>query len=148
MDLTLISSTTLMYWFMVGCVSENDLLYLDYLVTCEELNCANYATCVDIDRQPTCQCPKKSECPTKQNAVCGSDGKAYLNDCYMKVSSCEARQMITVKNRGVCGKLSTLVIKTLRRSMQMGVSPFEKMFVPYVLNLKHCCYNCTWPKPI
>ena len=86
-----------------GCVLKTIKSF--YLATCEEIECDNYATCVTIDSQPKCQCPKKSECSTfvQANAVCGSDGIVYRNECYMKASSCEAGLLITVRNKGVCG---------------------------------------------
>ena len=75
--------------------------------TCADIKCANYAKCVTINRQPTCQCPKESDCITKKLAsVCGSDGVVYDNECYMEVTSCEAGQLITKKNDGICGMLN------------------------------------------
>lgn len=77
-----------------------------YLATCEELSCANYATCVVINSRPTCQCPRASNCSSKRDPVCGSDGMVYLSECHMRVASCEAGLLITVNNKGVCGMLN------------------------------------------
>lgn len=75
--------------------------------TCADIECENYAKCVTINRQPTCQCPRESDCASKKLAsVCGSDGTVYDNECYMEVTSCEAGQLITKKNDGVCGMLN------------------------------------------
>lgn len=86
------------------------ICFFVYLVTCADITCENYAQCVTINRQPTCQCPRESKCPTEVAALCGSDGLVYDNECYMKVSSCEAGKMITKKNDGVCGMFNVQVV--------------------------------------
>ena len=77
------------------------------LATCADIKCDNYAKCVTTDRQPTCQCPKESDCAKKNLAsVCGSDGEVYDNECYMQVTSCLAGQLIAKENDGICGMLN------------------------------------------
>lgn len=120
-------------WFIVSRISENDLLYLFNLATCEEISCDNYAKCVTIDRQPKCQCPKDSDCSKKRDAVCGSDGMVYLNECYMRVSSCEAGVLVTVTNKGVCGKLINFA--TMNYSVH-GVCIFFMILL--FSSLQHC----------
>ncbi|XP_076472604.1 agrin-like [Babylonia areolata] len=47
-----------------------------------------------------CVCPIL--CPTTRDAVCGSDGRSYINECEMRKSACAQRRDIVVAQMGDC----------------------------------------------
>ena len=57
-----------------------------------------------MDGVAECVCPKIKKCPAKIKAVCGTNGKSYINGCRMKVDSCKKKKKILVAKEGVCGK--------------------------------------------
>ena len=79
---------------------------------CSTVHCQRYAECVSTDNATgVCVCPH--ECPYQRSSVCGSDGKTYINDCHLRVSSCRRKANVSVRYAGECNKwrlLSTLII--------------------------------------
>ena len=47
----------------------------------------------------SCRCP---DCTDDQQAVCGSDGTTYTNECFLRKQSCERQAMISVVHEGHC----------------------------------------------
>lgn len=47
----------------------------------------------------SCRCP---DCTDDQQAVCGSDGTTYTNECFLRKQSCERQAMISVLHEGHC----------------------------------------------
>ncbi|ESN91329.1 hypothetical protein HELRODRAFT_70359, partial [Helobdella robusta] len=45
--------------------------------------------------------------------VCGSDGRSYKNECYLKKQACEMQQNIHIKFQGPCGKQLIIFFETL-----------------------------------
>ena len=64
-----------------------------------------YAICLYKEGgSPTCHCDR--ECNKALDPICGSDGKTYSNDCFMKKHSCLMDTRITAAYKGECrGKL-------------------------------------------
>lgn len=43
-----------------------------------------------------------TNCPTNNSPVCGSDGKTYANECFMRAESCIERTFVTKSYDGAC----------------------------------------------
>ena len=64
-----------------------------------------YAECHESpDGRPSCECPKRVDCPADLKPICGSDGQTYVNHCIMKVQACERRKNVTKTTDGTCGE--------------------------------------------
>ena len=70
---------------------------------CSTVHCQRYAECVSTDNATgVCVCPR--ECPYQRSPVCGSDGKTYINDCHLKITSCRRKANVSVRYAGECSK--------------------------------------------
>lgn len=70
---------------------------------CSGVKCPFYATCrLKEDGTPYCACPVS--CPENYRPVCGSDGKSYLNECFLRSHSCLLQKRITVQYNDHCSK--------------------------------------------
>ncbi|XP_064483526.1 agrin-like isoform X2 [Ornithodoros turicata] len=64
--------------------------------SCRGVECRYGATC----QNGVCVCP---DCDEAQDAVCGSDGRTYPSECFLRRAACEqAREDLTVLTRGDC----------------------------------------------
>ncbi len=71
---------------------------------CSRVKCPFYGTCrVKEDGTPHCACP--ISCLDNYRPVCGSDGKSYLNECFLRSNACFLQKRITVLYNGLCSKL-------------------------------------------
>lgn len=50
-----------------------------------------------------CKCIEIKDCAKENDPVCGTDGKTYLNECFMKAMSCEKNASVGLRHRGRCG---------------------------------------------
>jgi hypothetical protein len=70
------------------------------------VKCLHAAVCkVNADDSISCSCPSVHDCPSAQNVICASDGKSYLDECYLKAEICRTRKGIKIVHGGRCGKL-------------------------------------------
>lgn len=78
------------------------------------MTCPKDHNCVvNAQGKAECECPK--QCPSLGEAVCGSDGRTYENECKARQESCEKKKGLTIK-RGSCGKLTVQHIKFIKLS--------------------------------
>jgi len=72
-------------------------------VQCQSVVCSFGSVCtIDVQTKiPFCQC--LSSCTEEYDPVCGSDGISYSNVCKMRKESCERKQKIEIKYKGLCG---------------------------------------------
>lgn len=71
--------------------------------TCATKKCSLYSKCVvDNQGKAKCKCPDERNCPQVADAVCGSDGETYLNDCVMKARSCKKGKLVEKAKDGAC----------------------------------------------
>ena len=52
------------------------------------------------------QCRTWAPCPLTPQEVCGTDGKTYTNDCFLRKQTCLSGGLTKLKYRGPCGKLT------------------------------------------
>jgi hypothetical protein len=71
---------------------------------CEKRFCAFGASChVDASGEARCRCPE--HCPQhQQQPVCGSDGRSYINECVLRMTSCQRQEHLRVTHHGECGE--------------------------------------------
>uniref|UniRef100_T1L3L3 Agrin n=1 Tax=Tetranychus urticae TaxID=32264 RepID=T1L3L3_TETUR len=77
---------------------------------CDNVHCQFYSNC-DITEtgEVSCHCPKN--CSQEKDPVCGSDGLNYLNECQLRLTSCQQRQYITVTSKVQCDLCSNVHCK-------------------------------------
>lgn len=69
---------------------------------CEGVQCPIAQICqLDESRNPICRC--NAICPYELNPVCGSNGKTYTNECFLRVEGCKARKSLRIMYSGECG---------------------------------------------
>lgn len=70
---------------------------------CSGVKCPFYGTCqLKDDKTQYCACT--SSCHDIYKPVCGSDGKSYLNECFLRRHACATEKQISVKYSGLCSK--------------------------------------------
>ncbi|XP_065060391.1 follistatin-like isoform X2 [Rhopilema esculentum] len=71
--------------------------------SCSKLTCEEGMACrLSADGLPLCYC--QTDCSTyKHGPVCGSDGRTYKSECYMRKRSC-GQHRLDVEYRGTCKK--------------------------------------------
>ena len=72
---------------------------------CAEVQCKEPKLCkADSQGNAECVCPDERDCPMTVHAVCGSDGKTYLNECVMKAKACLREMPVYIVMDGYCGE--------------------------------------------
>ncbi|EFP07680.1 CRE-AGR-1 protein [Caenorhabditis remanei] len=73
---------------------------------CHGHKCPNGQTCqLGIDRRPECRCSE--QCSMNSAHVCGTDGKTYLNECFLKLAACKEQKDIIIWKRGNCDEVGS-----------------------------------------
>ncbi|CAH8668048.1 unnamed protein product [Heterobilharzia americana] len=68
---------------------------------CQTKQCKYYAICqLSAFGEPQCICP--TDCLYVRKPVCGTDGKTYENECFLKVKSCADQREVHVAQEGYC----------------------------------------------
>ncbi|RWS26768.1 agrin-like protein [Leptotrombidium deliense] len=73
---------------------------------CHNFPCSEKQVCkLDENRNAVCEC-HKYECSLQQEnvTVCASNGKTYLNDCFLKQEACKTNTNIAIVAFGNCDK--------------------------------------------
>eukprot|EP00794_Sanderia_malayensis_P014925 gene14925-16467_t len=84
---------------LVHCQMKPDL--------CQAVQCPYYASCRNLDNGFKCECP--TNCPKTHQAVCGTDGRSYSNECELQRHSCLVKKWIYVKSLGSCGEFILMI---------------------------------------
>lgn len=70
---------------------------------CAQTNCRFYSKCVERPNgQAVCIC--NDSCNLSLDPVCGSNGRTYINECFLRADACKKRQGIVVLQRGACSE--------------------------------------------
>lgn len=106
---------------------------------CSRVKCPFYGTCrVKEDGTPYCACP--ISCLDNYRPVCGSDGKSYLNECFLRSNACFLRKRITVVYSGLCSKLVCLLSISFIVDLE---------FNPFIISNKHNFFwRMKWPSAL
>ena len=101
-------------------------MHCDYVLEdhCLQKDCSNvpYSVCQVSNGSPICTCP--SNCPTFKEQVCGSNRKAYDNECKLRQFSCQQKTLITVASQGECRKFNDLDLYVALKLMAPSVTSF------------------------
>jgi coxsackievirus/adenovirus receptor len=82
-----------------------EFLLRSFLDPCAAVRCSFYGQCfANVDDSHSCDCPDLNSCARDQDPVCGTNGRTYINACFMKVFSCRNNVEVNVKHQGACGK--------------------------------------------
>uniref|UniRef100_A0A4W3K2I2 Transmembrane protein with EGF like and two follistatin like domains 1 n=1 Tax=Callorhinchus milii TaxID=7868 RepID=A0A4W3K2I2_CALMI len=67
---------------------------------CDETTCRYAGVCTEVGDDLTCSC--QFQCHTNYIPVCGSNGDAYQNECFLRLAACKYQKEITVITDGPC----------------------------------------------
>ncbi|XP_023932250.1 agrin-like isoform X3 [Lingula anatina] len=86
-----------------ACRNQSDLrvLYYGKCNPCKDHKCNATEMCqLDSNRKPVCKCG--GLCSSDFAPVCGTDGKTYSNECFLKLEACKQKKEIHVFFQGKC----------------------------------------------
>ncbi|EDO40385.1 predicted protein, partial [Nematostella vectensis] len=70
---------------------------------CSRISCSHYGRCVVRNNgKAHCVCPR--QCQVRFKPVCGTDGREYLNRCFLRRNACRTQTSIKVHKWGLCSK--------------------------------------------
>uniref|UniRef100_A0A8C7Y6A9 Agrin n=1 Tax=Oryzias sinensis TaxID=183150 RepID=A0A8C7Y6A9_9TELE len=86
--------------------------------SCEQDRCRKYGGTWDEDAEDDrCVCDFSCE-SVPHNAVCGSDGKNYSNECELKKAGCDRRELVSIQNHGPCAAVTPTALTAAQHCSQ------------------------------
>ncbi|XP_070291260.1 follistatin-related protein 3-like isoform X2 [Salvelinus sp. IW2-2015] len=105
--------------------------------TCDGVNCGPGKVCTLKAGRPQCVCSPDCTNISKKNAVCGSDGNSYRDECVLLMARCKGHPDLEVMYQGEC-----------KKSCSNVVCPGTHTCVTDQTNSAHCVMCRTTPCPI
>ncbi|XP_035509153.1 follistatin-related protein 3 isoform X1 [Morone saxatilis] len=105
--------------------------------TCEGVKCSPGKVCKMKTGRPQCVCSPDCSHISRKHAVCGSDGKSYMDECTLLMARCMGHPDLEVMYQGDC-----------KKSCSSVVCPGTHTCVTDQTNSAHCVMCRTTPCPI
>ncbi|XP_029291123.1 agrin isoform X7 [Cottoperca gobio] len=92
--------------------------------SCEQDRCRMFGGSWDEDAEDDrCVCDFTCQ-SVPHNAVCGSDGKNYSNECQLKKARCEKQEHLLIQNQGACAAISATSLPEVTAPQHCSVSVY------------------------